>query len=47
METFPASDPIAVHPEPDDDDERMDRAEGELPGQRSGRARAAFQEIGT
>ncbi|MGY6270025.1 hypothetical protein ACXIUT_10065 [Achromobacter denitrificans] len=25
-ETFPASDPIAVHPEPEEDDERMDRA---------------------
>jgi hypothetical protein len=25
-ETFPASDPIAVHPDPDEDDERMDHA---------------------
>ena len=25
-ETFPASDPIAVHPDPDDDEKRMDHA---------------------
>ncbi|WYX27484.1 hypothetical protein WJ976_18025 [Achromobacter denitrificans] len=37
-ETFPASDPIAVHPEPDDDDagraERVARPAGRRPGYR-------------